>query len=167
MVCIPWFDRDDNYVNVSVGFSKYNDIVHYASNIWNQIKAGIDDGKLYLSGCGSGRLAAQRLHWEMHPEKAFSLGICVESRVLANRVKGHTRDLLDSVYILSADDNNNFLRSCISSINEKVRNSFGSMCQYNIDAFHANLRGVGQQCSFRLSVTSGRVFSFDEQDIEL
>lgn len=167
IVCIPWYDTNGNYVNVSVGFTKYSDIKFYAKQIWVEIKQGIDDGSLYLSGCGSGRLAVMRLHWEMHPEKSFALGICIESQVIANRVKGYIRQLLDSVYILSADDKNNLLRPCYGVINGKIRDAFRYLSAHNINAFHANLSGVGQHCSFRLNVTANRQFKFDELEIDM
>lgn len=107
-------------MNVSDGFTKYAHILHYAGHTRGNIKRGIDDGKLYLSGCGSGRLVA--FHWEMHPEKYFAVGICAETRVIANRVKGYIRELLDSVYIVSEYDSNHLLRPC-DGINEKIRNA--------------------------------------------
>lgn len=167
IVCIPWYDTDGNYVNISVGYTKYSNVQFYAKKIWTQIKDGIEDGKLYLSGCGSGRLAAERPHWEMHPEKSFALGICAESEVIANRVKGNIRELLDSVYILSADDKNDFLRPCYGVINRKIRDAFRYLCAHNINAFHANLNCTTQQCSFRLNVTAKRQFNFDELEIDM
>lgn len=37
IVCIPWFDTDGNYVNISVGFTKYSGITHYAADMWKDI----------------------------------------------------------------------------------------------------------------------------------
>lgn len=142
IVFIPWYELDGNYVNVSVGFTKYADIVHYARKIWHNINEAITDGTIYLSSCGSGREATTALHWQMQPTKAFAPGICPETRVIANRAKKYLRALLDAVYILSAEDKNNMLGPFYAALNEKIKNTLQDFPAHNVTAFNANLNVV-------------------------
>lgn len=145
LCCIPWYiankDGTKQIMNVSIGATKYIDIVVYAKRIWASIQSALRNKTAKLRACGSGRNASHRLNWSMAPEKAFALNIFMSSDVIVSKVKGYVRDMIGSVHVLAASDEFGYLDDCTEHINHQVRQSLKLMSSHNVEWFNANSVG--------------------------
>lgn len=121
---IPWFKWNEDskleFVNVTVGMSTCENVASYAARIWSSVTNSLENRDIYITACGSATAAVIGLDWFMIPYLACGSGIFVYERVVASKVKGLVRDLLDSVRFSSPADVGQILEPVRPYILEKI-----------------------------------------------
>lgn len=142
IVIIPWYSReekgDEIMRNVSVGATSVSNLEMYANRIWSSIQQALNNGSASLIGCGSGRVAANRLNWFMRPAEVFGISLYGIGTIVQSKVKGFVRELIGAVHTFSASDEFGYLDNCHKHIIRQVELSLGFMADINEETFDRN-----------------------------
>ncbi|XP_035708673.1 uncharacterized protein LOC110850742 isoform X2 [Folsomia candida] len=150
---IPWVDKNGKLVDISICFTKFDDIKEVARQLWTDIVNACEKivnevendeehvSESWVEMCGSARAERAKGH-EMRPDLAFPLEVYGVSLIVACQLKWFARLYYDCVKIMSTGESKYFFQK----YNQELKDLFNAaltnvnMPQKNID--HVNLTGA-------------------------